>query len=200
MVGDVSKYVFLVGLILAEAIRAPHRRRHKKEWKQRKFAVSRVTGGGVALDMIGFIGMEVIPLVYVLTPWLSFADYGLPPWISLLGIPTFAVALWLLWRSHADLGRNWSPTLQIMEGHSLVTEGVYRSIRHPIYAALWLWGIAQAALVQNWVAGLAGLASFIPIYVLRVPQEERMMIDHFGDEYRSYMERTGRVVPPLRRQ
>lgn len=52
--------------------------------------------------------------------------------------------------------------------------------------------------MQNWVAGFAGLASFIPIYVLRVPEEERMMIDHFGDEYRAYMKRTGRVVPPLR--
>ena len=62
----------------------------------------------------------------------------------------------------------------------------------------WLWGVAQALLLQNWVAGLAGLALFTPLYVLRVPREEQMMLDRFGAEYRSYMNRTGRVVPQLR--
>jgi len=59
-----------------------------------------------------------------------------------VGAVTFAVALWLLWRSHADLGRSWMGTLAIKEKHALVTQGVYRHIRHPMYAAHWLWGIA----------------------------------------------------------
>ncbi len=62
----------------------------------------------------------------------------------------------------------------------------------------WLWSVAQALLLQNWVAGLAGLALFTPLYVLRVPREERMMLDRFGEEYHAYMNRTGRVVPQLR--
>ncbi len=200
MTGGFFEFAFLAGLVLAEIVRAPHRKRHKQDWKQRKLAVSQMTVGGVVLDMICFTGMEVIPVVYVLTPWLRFADYHPLLWIRLPGAMVFAGALWLLCRSHVDLGSNWSPTLQIMKGHSLVTEGVYRYIRHPIYVALWLWGIAQAMLLQNWAAGFAGLASFIPIYAVRVPREERMMLDHFGEEYRSYMARTGRVVPPLRRR
>jgi protein-S-isoprenylcysteine O-methyltransferase Ste14 len=40
------------------------------------------------------------------------------------------LAVWLFWRSHADLGRNWSPSLELREGHELVTEGVYRYVRH----------------------------------------------------------------------
>jgi len=66
-----------------------------------------------------------------------------------------------------------------------------------MYASEWLWGIAQALLLQNWVAGWAGLALFAPLYVLRVPREERMMLDRFGEEYRAYMDRTGRVVPRI---
>ena len=66
-----------------------------------------------------------------------------------------------------------------------------------MYASEWLWGIAQALLLQNWVAGWAGLALFTPLYVLRVPREERMMLDQFGEEYRAYMDRTGRVVPRI---
>ncbi len=115
----------------------------------------------------------------------------------LVGMIILAMAVWLFWRSHADLGRNWSPSLELREGHELVTEGVYRSVRHPMYASMWLWGVAQALLLQNWIAGWASLVMFMPLYLLRVPREERMMLDEFGEEYRAYMDRTGRVIPRL---
>ncbi len=47
-------------------------------------------------------------------------------------------ALWLFWRSHADLGRNWSQAFELRKGHELITHGVYRVVRHPMYAAIWL--------------------------------------------------------------
>jgi protein-S-isoprenylcysteine O-methyltransferase Ste14 len=64
-----------------------------------------------------------------------------------------------------------------------------------MYAAIWLWGIGQALLLPNWLAGPAALWSFLPMYLLRVPREERLMLDTFGDEYRAYAARTGRVFP-----
>lgn len=97
------------------------------------------------------------------------------------------------------MGGNYSSTLVIWQEHSLIDEGIYRYLRHPIYAALWLWGFAQPLLLQNWIAGLAGMAVITPLYFLRVPREEEMLLDHFGEEYRSYMERTGRVLPRLGR-
>lgn len=48
----------------------------------------------------------LIPLIYMLAHWLDFADYDLPAWAGWIGAATFVIALWLLWRSHADLGRN----------------------------------------------------------------------------------------------
>jgi protein-S-isoprenylcysteine O-methyltransferase Ste14 len=104
-------------------------------------------------------------------------------------------ALIVFWRAHADLGRNWSPSLQVREGHSLITRGLYQYIRHPMYASQWLYVIAQPLLLHNWIAGLGGLLLFLPLYVLRVPAEEQMMVDGFGEEYRAYMLRTGRVLP-----
>jgi len=149
--------------------------------------------------ILAFLGLLVIPLIYLCTSWLDAADYHLPTWAGWVGVAVFAFALWLLWRSHVDLGRNWTVTLQIREGHSLVTGGVFRYIRHPMYAAHGLWGIAQALLLHNWIAGPAFLAAFLPIYLLRVAPEEQMMLEHFGEEYRLYMNRTGRVIPRLRR-
>jgi protein-S-isoprenylcysteine O-methyltransferase Ste14 len=59
------------------------------------------------------------------------------------------------------------------------------------------WGFAQALLLQNWIAGLSMLVFFLPVYLYRVPREEQMMLEHFGEEYRSYMNRTGRIIPRL---
>jgi len=143
--------------------------------------------------------MFIIPLLYVLTSWLDFADYQLPMWAGWVGVAIFAASAWLLWRSHADLGLNWLPTPDIREGHTLVTDGVFRYIRHPMYAAHWLWAIAQPLLLHNWIAGLSMAASMLPLYLVRVRQEEEMMLEHFGEEYRLYMGRTGRVIPRLRR-
>ena len=107
----------------------------------------------------------------------------------------FVAGLWLLWRAHTDLGSNWSDSLQLQQGHELVTSGIYQRIRHPMYAAGWLFGIAQALLLPNWITGLSGLVSFGLLYCLRVPREEQMMLKEFGAAYRAYMDRTGRVIP-----
>jgi protein-S-isoprenylcysteine O-methyltransferase Ste14 len=152
----------------------------------------------MALVFVASIGLAIVPLIYLLTSWLDFADYRLPAWTGWVGAAIFAVAVWLLWRSHIDLGLNWSATLDIREGHSLVTSGVYGHIRHPMYAAHWLWAIAQALLLHNWIAGPAFSVFFIPLYLLRVPHEEQMMLQHFGEEYLGYMNRTGRIIPRWR--
>jgi protein-S-isoprenylcysteine O-methyltransferase Ste14 len=130
-------------------------------------------------------------------PWLEFADYHLPGWTGWTGAVVFGVAIWLFWRAHDDLGLNWSASLEIRENHSLVDNGVYRYVRHPMYAAFWLWGIAQVLLLHNWIYGLSYLVSFVPMYFRRIRQEEQMMIDTFGEQYQNYMTQTGRVIPKL---
>lgn len=196
MVDSIFEAIYLVGFVAGSVIR----RLATRQYRRHRAAISRETGLDRLLIMLASIGMILLPALYVLTPWLDFADYCLPTWAGLIGATVFAVSLWLLWRSHADLGGNWSPYLEIREEHSLVTHGVFRHIRHPMYAAHWLWAIAQALLLQNWIAGLAMAASFLPLYLLRVVREEEMMLESFGEEYRWYMKRTGRVIPRLWRE
>ena len=195
--GDaIFKAVFVVGLLVyLFGVFGPHRRRSRMA----RIREERGTKVNALLSVLAAVGMYFVPLLYVLTSWPRFADYQLPVWTGVLGAVALAAALWLTWKAHADLGRNWSETLQIKEEHALVTRGVYRHVRHPIYAAQWLWGIGQALLLHNWIGGLAGLVSFLPVYLYRVPHEEQMMRDHFGEEYRQYAKRTGRIIPPLRR-
>jgi len=92
----------------------------------------------------------------------------------------------------------WSPTLEVREQHKIVSAGLYRHIRHPMYAAIWLRVSSKSLFLPNWVAGLAGIVSFAPMYFLQVPREERMMTEALGEPYVEYMLRTGRIFPQLR--
>lgn len=184
---------YLAGLFIAAAIRSYYTRDLRKR---------PVRGRGSPVDLallaLSGIGMLVLPLVYVLTDWLAFADYLLPVLAGPLGALLFAAAIWLLWRSHADLGTNWTPVPGTVEGQNLVTTGVYASIRHPMYAAHILWGAAETLLIQNFIAGWLMLFSTVLLYLLRAGAEEAMMEEEFGEEYRAYRERTGGLFPRFR--
>ena len=116
---------------------------------------------------------------------------------AILGIVTLCGALLLFYRSHADLGKNWSISLEIRNEHRLVSTGIYRFIRHPMYSSFFLMAVAQLMLLPNWFAGASGLVGVGLLYALRIRQEERMMIERFGAEYRDYMTRTARLIPWL---
>ena len=147
------------------------------------------------------VGMQIVPLVYVFTHKLDHANIHLSRSAKVAtgtaGAIVFAEALWLLQRAHDDLDHYWTVELDTQAGQRLVTEGSYRRIRHPMYAAHWLWAIAQVLLLHNRIAGPAMLATFLPFYLQRVWSEEELMVALFGDVYREYMQRTGRVLPRL---
>ena len=188
---SIFKIVYGIGFIMIFIIRLPY------FWLARStpLIVDRRTVGERILLALTAVGVGVFPLVYIFTRWLNFANYQLPSWAGWTGAAIFAIGLWVLWRAHAALGRYWSDSVQLRQGHKLVTSGIYRYIRHPIYTFGWLLGIAQALLLWNWVVALAGLASFALLYFLRVAGEEQMMLDQFGEAYRAYMNKTGRIVP-----
>ncbi len=185
--------VFLIGFIAYVIIRGVYESRTKNNEK----AVSRADGRDRALMFIVFMGCLLLPVVYLFTPWLAFADYRLPAFVPWSGAAVMVVALWLFWRSHADLGQNWSVTLELRKGHQLVKHGVYRSIRHPMYASILLFGLGQGLLLHNWLAGWSAFVTFALMYFVRTPREEHMMCEFFGQEYRDYMGQTGRVFPRI---
>jgi protein-S-isoprenylcysteine O-methyltransferase Ste14 len=190
---DIFTAIYFLAIIVEMVIRAPLNQQRKRE----KMSERRVSGQEKAILGLLFLGMFLIPIIYAATNWLDFADYTLPVWAGWLGVILLAGALFVFWRAHADLGLNWSPTLEIREKHELITRGIYGMIRHPMYASQWLWVIAQPLLLQNWIAGFLNLLVFIPFYILRVRAEEQLMLEQFGEQYRSYMQKVGAVFPKL---
>jgi protein-S-isoprenylcysteine O-methyltransferase Ste14 len=186
----VAKIVVLAGTLLMMAIRAPHGQRSRRVKVAKSFKTS-LENGLLVLAWIGFF----IPLIWIASPAFSFAEYPLRAAPLVAGVICFVIGLWLFYRSHADLGTNWSITLEVREQHRLITQGVYRWIRHPMSSALFLYSLGHALVIPNWLAGPSNLIAFAVLFALRVRPEERMMMDEFGAEYAAYSARTKRLVP-----
>jgi protein-S-isoprenylcysteine O-methyltransferase Ste14 len=185
-----AKGAVLAASVAMVAIRAPHGQR------SRAVAVAKSYRGPREVALLALAWPAFfLPLLWVSTPWFAFADYPLRPVPYAAGLVGYATGLWLFHRAHADLGTNWSITLEVREDHRLVTEGVYRRVRHPMYSALFLYSAGQALALPNWLAGPSYLVAFGVLFVFRVGPEERMMRDRFGAEYASYAARTHRLLP-----
>jgi protein-S-isoprenylcysteine O-methyltransferase Ste14 len=186
----VAKAMVLAAALVMVAIRAPHGRRSRNV----KVAKSHKTSLETGLLVLAWVGFFV-PLIWVASPAFSFAEYPLRTGPFVAGVICLVIGLWLFHRSHTDLGTNWSITLEVREEHRLITQGVYRWVRHPMYSALFLYAVGQALVIPNWVAGPVNLIAFSVLFALRVRAEERMMFEGFGDEYAAYSARTKRLVP-----
>jgi len=188
-----AKIIWAIGCVAYFIIRYPRMRRSRKTPIVQRHDSRRET----LLVGISYTGLFFIPLFYSITDQPKFANYTFYPVQAWIGLFTLIAAMALLYRTHRDLGRLWSMTLELRGEHKLVTYGVYKSLRHPMYSAFWLWAVSQAFLLPNWVAGLAGLVGFGVLFFARVSREERMMVEKFGDEYRAYMARTRRIIPRI---
>lgn len=185
------KIGYAIIVISTSIIRYPYRKRNKSN------KIMTTNKGTLEKSLLGlvFLGMVILPFTYIITSLFCFANYDLPVVLQITGLILIVPMLWLFYRSHKDLGQNWSATLEIREGHNIVDSGVYKHIRHPMYSAILLLVICQALLLNNYIAGLSGLISFGLLYIFRVKKEEQMMLSEFGEEYEQYMKRTKRIIP-----
>ena len=185
-----AKAIVLASSLAMVMIRAPHGQRSRGV----KVVRSRRGTSEIALLTLAWLAFFV-PLIWIVAPVFAFADYALRPTPLFAGIACLVVGLWLFARSHADLGTNWSITLEVREKHQLVTHGIYGHVRHPMYLALLLYSLGQALVLPNWIAGPSYGVAMILLFAFRLGPEERMMREEFGKDYETYMGRTKRLVP-----
>jgi protein-S-isoprenylcysteine O-methyltransferase Ste14 len=186
-----SHLVFVGGMAIHIAIRAIFQRRVSSVEK----SIRKTNTCDLLLVVLVGATQFGLPLVLLFTPWINWANYTFPQAITWAGVPVLVIALWLFWRSHAELGNCWSVTLELNQDHRLITQGVYRFVRHPMYASFFLFAVSQGLLLHNWFAGWAAMVSVSLLCVIRIPHEEQMMLEFFGEEYRAYMQRTGGIIP-----
>lgn len=197
MTQTVFNWVWLALFVLITGLRKWHERK-----AGRRSSVKGTPVVEAALMMAWGLFAGVAPFFYIFSDWLAFANYpfDMPALVSWLGVLGFLGAAYLLHRSHADLGRSWSPNVAPEAGQALVAEGVFKRTRHPMYAAHLLWGVAQMVLLPNLLVGVLPLVLMLAVVSIRVPREEEALLAEFGDRYREYMKRTGRFLPKWPRE
>lgn len=161
-----------------------------------EFNPFRNTGGKKSAWLIA-LGALSLPIVYALAAWLDRASvFTLPEWPLLrwLGVGFFAAGDMLRLLALRELGRQYSAFLTIQAEHRLILTGLYRRIRHPFYLGQML---AEPGIVLALRSPLAILivAASVPFVVKRIHREERILLDHFGENYRTYRAHTSRLLP-----
>lgn len=113
---------------------------------------------------------------------------------NLSGLIVFVFGLTVAIVAVVTLGRCYSSSLVIRRDHRLVTHGIYQLTRHPIYFGVIVacYGIPVFA---SSLAGLILMSALIPIFLIRIRMEEKLLVDEFGEAYRSYRARTRKLIP-----
>jgi len=189
--------VTVPGMIIAFALhRGYYVKTHSKPeeatlQKREEGPVSKVAG---LLGLVGFISI----LIFAINPgWLAFADLNLPTWLRWAGMGAALLGFALLQWAQVTLGRSWSDTPRMMKEQTLVTEGPYRYIRHPIYTAFLLILGSTLFISSNWLVGVCMIGMTSLEIISRIRYEERLMAEYFGEQYRAYMQKTGRLLPKV---
>ena len=132
---------------------------------------------------------------------MEWSNVSFPLWVRWAGLGLGLLAVFINAWSHRTLGeklgQDFDPALRLLKVPALVKDGPYAKVRHPIYMAFLLMQISVLFLTSNWFIGFCGIAIIISVIALRVPEEEKLLIEQFNDEYREYMKNTGSLLPKV---
>jgi protein-S-isoprenylcysteine O-methyltransferase Ste14 len=145
---------------------------------------------------IFLVAIVLLSLTRIPLPWLYFEFWPaglLPFWLG--AAVTIAGLLFAVW-ARLHLGRNWSRSVTIKQGHELITTGPYTAVRHPIYTGI-LIGLLGTAIALSQVRGFIAFALFFFAFALKLRMEEQWMSSQFGETYANYAEHTAALVPYL---
>ncbi len=160
--------------------------------------IDRSQGGPFLIAARVVFLLSLLPLLaYLVRPeWVAWARLDLPLWLRWLGVGLLVGVIPAVIWMFRSIGTNISSRHTTREGHQLVTSGPYRYIRHPLYTFGLLMYVGLGLVAAMWWIWL-GLAVIFPMLMWRTPREEAQLVARFGDEYRAYMQRTGRYLPRL---
>src|SRR3954451_3234992 len=194
---SVFRSIVIINIALALPIGLYHR---IKSQATREKLARRVEGIFImiGLRLCGLLGWIALAAYLINPSWMAWSSVALPMWLRWIGgcLAVFAVPPLLFWTFHS-LGKNLTDTVVTRREHTLVTHGPYRWVRHPFYDVMLLWVISMSLLTANWLLALLGFSAFAMMAV-RTRIEEEKLIERFGDDYRTYMQRTGRFLPQFR--
>jgi protein-S-isoprenylcysteine O-methyltransferase Ste14 len=193
----IISFVLLVGMLSVRMIFNMRLRQQGERIMPDRGAIRREGVGLFAIRFVMFFVLMVILVLYAIHhPWIVALDFNLAAWLRWVGFAIGLLSIILTFWTEIALGRQFSPQLQLRQQHQLITSGPYAYVRHPLYTALDAFGFSLALVSANWYFVAIFMLSLVGL-AFRVPKEERMMQEQFGEAYSAYSQKTGRFLPKL---
>ena len=143
---------------------------------------------------IFLVAIALLLPIRIPLPWLYFQLWPVGYWPFWLGAAvTVAGLLFAVW-ARGYLGRNWSSSVTIKQGHELITTGPYAVVRHPIYTGI-LAGFLGMAIAISQVRGFIVFVLIFLVFWFKLRMEEKWMRSQFGETYAAYAGKTSALVP-----
>ena len=191
---DKLRYILIIGSLFLLGIGVVHRiRARTKESLDRKQEGLFIL---IGLRLSGLTGLAALATYVVNPAKLSFSAVPLPEWLRWMGVGLGCLTLCLLFWTLSSLGKNLTDTVVTRKQHTLVVTGPYAWVRHPFYVCAALMAVTTSLISAN-VLFLAIGGFVLVLLALRTPIEERNLLNRFGEDYRKYMQHTGRFFPRL---
>ncbi|MFW9834295.1 MAG: isoprenylcysteine carboxylmethyltransferase family protein [Candidatus Thorarchaeota archaeon] len=157
------------------------------------------TGFKILTAIITIVGGTGLILYLLAPPWWTWTHLPVGEWLQWLGIVIAIPPIFYLVWVHRHLDTQWSIALELQGDHKLITSGPYKQIRHPMYLGTFIYTLGLMLISLDLLV-MIFFGYSIWVNYRRIPEEEQMMIDEFGDEYREYMKHSGRLLPPFRQK
>ena len=147
-----------------------------------------------ALRLLALANLACVVAYLFKAPSLGLGAMPLPIWLRWLGVGLWCLSCVLLFWTLHSLGKNLTDTVVTREHHTLVSHGPYQWVRHPFYVCAALLVVALSLITANLTFLMIG-GGMVGLLALRTRVEEANLLARFGQDYRSYMDRTGRFFP-----
>lgn len=154
-------------------------------------------------DRRSYLFLQLSSFLALFYALIDFLDYhftrmsNLEPGVIYLGFLIFILNAILRYHAITTLGKYYNPRVAVYQEHSLVTDGIYKKIRHPMYLSALLNVLAIALIFSSWGALVIMLFAVLPAVIYRINIEEEVLLTHLGSEYRQYLDNSKKMIPGI---
>jgi protein-S-isoprenylcysteine O-methyltransferase Ste14 len=149
---------------------------------------------GIVLQGVAFGLVWALHRTPLFSPFID-SQHVLNIVFQVIAVVLAAGSVWMANSAIRELGKQWSLQARLIEGHKLVTGGVYQMVRHPIYTAMLGKLLATGIIISHWLVVLIAVVIFIIGTLIRTRSEEKLLRDAFGKEYEEWAARVPGFIP-----
>jgi len=198
-VGLWSVILFYVTMLLVTVIHAVHQNVTGSADRNEGATRMYMSGGDDGFGMLCFLVLYFFTFAAGCLLWAAAGVHYVHPvqmWqVQLVGAAVLVACTFLFITVHVQMGENWSPEPEQKARHQLITGGIFRWARHPMYAIL-LWASVGTLLATlNWLIAWCVFGA-VPLLLWRIETEERILVGLYGEEYHQYCQRVSALGPP----